>query len=520
MKRKCKTLGGRFLAFLLTAVFVVIVQGFPTLAQTTSPANPVHDCTQNNSGSDKTEWSYIYFGSYPQTEVTGEALTAAITGASYNASGDAWVNGTKYRRISKDDVNHSRNFKSSGYRYFKWERIRWRVLQNDGSTLFVLADKGLDCKKFNQYLNTNGATSTNTWDVSWLRTWLNDSFYRIAFSSKEQEAVVEQALRNPGNPYLGTKGGQDTRDLIYLLSAKDSTNRSYGFCEDPYVHSSSRKVQVSDYAYAMGAYAKEADSSGKINACHWWLRSQTNYYSNVYVTSEGIADPKFGARGIDDSCAVVPAMHIQLSSDCWLLSDDGTSGDGGSNEVSDGSDKPDKPETTVSSITISAPTKKVAAGKKLTLKTTLLPLNAANKEVSWESSNTKYATVSRRGIVTTKKAGAGKTVMITARAKDGSGVKASVRIRIMKNAVTNIRIKNAPKTLKVGKSVKLKAAIKTNGSNANKTVKWESLNKKYATVNSSGKVTAKAAGKGKTVTIRVSSTDGTKRSARISIRIR
>lgn len=45
------------------------------------------------------KWSYIYFGSYPQTEVAGDDLTDAIKNASYNASGDATVNGVKYRRI-------------------------------------------------------------------------------------------------------------------------------------------------------------------------------------------------------------------------------------------------------------------------------------------------------------------------------------------------------------------------------------------------------------------------------------
>ncbi len=94
---------------------------------------------------DKTDWSYVYFGSYPQSEVTGAALTKAITGAAYDANGDAWVDGVKYRRISKNDTNYDGHFGDSAYRYFKWERIRWKVLQNDGSTLFVLADLGLDC---------------------------------------------------------------------------------------------------------------------------------------------------------------------------------------------------------------------------------------------------------------------------------------------------------------------------------------------------------------------------------------
>ena len=37
-------------------------------------------------------------------------LTSAITGASYDTNGDAWVEGMKYRRISKEDTNYLANY--------------------------------------------------------------------------------------------------------------------------------------------------------------------------------------------------------------------------------------------------------------------------------------------------------------------------------------------------------------------------------------------------------------------------
>ena len=70
------------------------------------PANPVHYCAKQEDGIDITDWSYIYFGSYPQSEVTGDALTLENTEDSYDENGDAWVDGRKYRRISKKDVLH------------------------------------------------------------------------------------------------------------------------------------------------------------------------------------------------------------------------------------------------------------------------------------------------------------------------------------------------------------------------------------------------------------------------------
>lgn len=172
----------------------------------------------------------------------------------------------------------------------------------------------------------------------------------------------------------------------------------------------------------------------------------------------------------------------------------------------------------VKKITLSADSKNIAAGKKVTVKAAVTPANAANKSVTWKSSNTKWATV-KNGVVTTKKAGAGKTVTITATAKDGSGVKGTIKIKIMKNAVTKITLKAKAKKVKVGKKVTVKATVKTNGKKVNKKLAWKSSNTKWATVNSKGVVTAKKAGAGKTVTITATATDGTKKSAKVKIKI-
>lgn len=174
----------------------------------------------------------------------------------------------------------------------------------------------------------------------------------------------------------------------------------------------------------------------------------------------------------------------------------------------------------VTKITISGISKKIAVGKKIQLKATVLPKNAANPSVKWKSSNTKYATVSKTGKVTLKKAGIGKTVTITATAADGSGVKSTYKIKIMRHAVKGIIVKAPSKTLKAGKSMTLKTTIKTSGKSVNKTLEFSSSNTKYATVNKKGKVTAKKAGKGKTVTITVTSTDGTNKKAKVKIKIK
>lgn len=330
---KTKT-GKRLISLLLTAAMLITAYQVPTQAET-SPANPVHHCTGKNDGTDYTNWSYVYFGSYPQTEVTGSALTSDITGASYDANGDAWVGGVKYRRMKKSDANYSST--SSGYfswngendyHYFKWERIRWRVLSNDGSTLFVAADRGLDCKDYHD------PGISITWENCTLRSWLNSSFYNTAFSSAEQGAIISQNVMNEDNPCYGKEGGNNTMDNVYLLSIGEVTDPSYGFCKTYNTYSASRRLKPSDYAHARGAWTDtDSDYAGN---CYWWLRSPGFITGNVAgVDNYGYVN-RSGSNVNYSLVAVVPALHINLSSDLWSMADDGSSGEGGGSGSGDG----------------------------------------------------------------------------------------------------------------------------------------------------------------------------------------
>ena len=347
-----------------------------------SPANPVHHCTKQNDGSDTTDWSYVYFGSYPQTEVTGDALTTAITGASYDGNGDAWVDGVKYRRISKSDTNNDTYFGDAQYRYFKWERIKWRVLKNDGSTLFLAADKGLDCKDYNEVY-------TSTWEDCTLRSWLNNEFYGTAFSSGEQTAIAAQDVVNEDNPDYNTEGGNDTRDNVYLLSIGEVTNSEYGFCEDYNTYSVSRRIQASDYAHARGGYISTG-STYKGNSW-WWLRSSgSNAFSAADVNNNGYVD-RLGYYVIISDAVCVPALHINLSSDLWSMADDGTSGEGGNGGTAG---------ETVSSFTMSA-SASGTAGASITIpgKLSLSDSAAASAELLQAEINKITWTSSDSGII-------------------------------------------------------------------------------------------------------------------------
>lgn len=81
--------------------------------------------------------------------------------------------------------------------------------------------------------------------------------------------------------------------------------------------------------------------------------------------------------------------------------------------------------------------------------------------------------------------------------------------KVLPTKVSKITLKGVSKKIAAGKSVQLAATVSPSKA-ANKAVKWTSSNKKYATVNSKGKVTTKAAGRGKTVKITATAADGSK----------
>ena len=175
-----------------------------------------------------------------------------------------------------------------------------------------------------------------------------------------------------------------------------------------------------------------------------------------------------------------------------------------------------KTEIKAKSIKIVAKSHLLAVGKKRQLKIKTTP-KTVKTAVIWKSSNKKYATVNKNGKVLAKRAGRGKQVVITAIAKDGSGVKATYKIRIPKGVVKKIKITGS-KNVKAGKTVKLKAkVIGTKG--YYKKVTWISSNPEIATVTFSGKVKVAKNAKNKKVKITARVLDGAGKKAVYTILI-
>jgi len=122
----------------------------------------------------------------------------------------------------------------------------------------------------------------------------------------------------------------------------------------------------------------------------------------------------------------------------------------------------------------------IMKGKTVTLAATVYPSSLTDKTVTWESSNTKVATVTTAGKVKGVKAG---TATITC-TSNATGLKATCAVNVVKGFVN---LNKTEVCVQKGKTTTLKATV-TPETLTDKSVTWESSDKSIATVTSAGKV--------------------------------
>lgn len=158
--------------------------------------------------------------------------------------------------------------------------------------------------------------------------------------------------------------------------------------------------------------------------------------------------------------------------------------------------------TLVTGVTLNKTSATITVGDTVSLTATVSPGSAANKAVTWASSNTSVATVSN-GVVTAKSAG---TAKITVTTKDGNKTATcTVTVKPAVINVTGITLNKTTSTMEIGKTLTLTATVSPSNA-SNKNVTWKSDNTAVATV-VNGVVTAKSVG---TANITVTTEDGKK----------
>ena len=166
--------------------------------------------------------------------------------------------------------------------------------------------------------------------------------------------------------------------------------------------------------------------------------------------------------------------------------------------------EPTPPVVSVTGVTLNKTSTSIQVGGTETLTATVSPKDAANKKVTWKSSNAAIASVDANGKVTGVKAG---EATITVTTEDG-GKTATCKVTVSDKEikVTGVKLNKSETSLLVGGNETLTATVLPEDA-TNQNVTWKSDKPEIATVDANGKVTAVKVGE---ATITVTTEDGGK----------
>ena len=261
----------------------------------------------------------VEFGSYPRSKVTEQSLLDTLNTLTTGADNSVAYGQAMYKRVyftqytanyttAPPDAAHSYQDDNGYYintvYWFKYEPVRWRVLSNAGGELFLLTEELLLPYPYNL------TYEDVTWETCDLRLWLNSDFYDNAFSLSERLKIKTSSLVNEDNPWLGTEGGNNTQDKLFIPGYNETTNTGYGFSAS--VNSDAKRMtEGTDYAKCRGLYVDAVTGKSP-----WMLRvpGESQGTLGSVLVNGSIWDGEFYTSVHNACLGVRPAFRINLTS--------------------------------------------------------------------------------------------------------------------------------------------------------------------------------------------------------------
>ena len=240
---------------------------------------------------------------------------------------DVVYNGEKYRGVAIDEYRtrwtgllprfpwisqYAAGYSKGEVYWFKYEPVTWIVI--DPEEGLVLAELVLDAQPFNQLIYYNAADdllfvdpemtkSASDWNHSYLRRWMNGTFFDTAFDESQKANVKTSTLKNDKDGAGYYVGFADSEDRLFALSSPEIGYYYSSDCmQDP---------RSTDYSFSQG---KKYNLNWSYPITWWsrssWLVSHDEYfegYSNLEVYGAANLDP---AAPDDASVGVRPAMRL------------------------------------------------------------------------------------------------------------------------------------------------------------------------------------------------------------------
>lgn len=131
------------------------------------------------------------------------------------------------------------------------EPIEWLVLDRQEDHVLLLSLKALDCVDF----GTKGHYFVS-WEDSFIRVWLNEEFYSLAFSDTEKLLIAP--VDTEEEEYALTDG-DESADRVFLLSETEAERCLPG--------DAAKQCCCTQYAIDNGSWHTP------FSICRWWLRT-------------------------------------------------------------------------------------------------------------------------------------------------------------------------------------------------------------------------------------------------------
>ena len=230
------------------------------------------------------EGDYFYFGEYPQSLKAADVTIredVAVDSRGYYLGSDGYY----YAKVTANPCGNDYTFENGNTRvvngevyYFKVEPIKWRMLYGEEGNFYdilcesIIANRAYDSVS-NNYLDSD------------VREWLNDMFYKTAFTDFQKQYIMESAVDNSAATTgynTNTNACANTNDKIYLPSYSTVTNTAYGFLNDPNLSDPNRTKFVTDHARATGAWTNMSEWDSNTGNGIWMLRSPTEN-SSIFI---------------------------------------------------------------------------------------------------------------------------------------------------------------------------------------------------------------------------------------------
>lgn len=245
----------------------------------------------------------VTFGSYPQARVSDTTLIASLEAKAGGlpSTSDKWKDcsgvtdmvyvdveeaGKKYRGIYfaayRDSGTGTTLQSDNGYYtntayWFEYQPIEWTVLEEKDGKAFILCKLAIDSQAFD--------LASVSYDMSSIRTWINQDFYNAAFNKLQQAAIADTSIN-----------GSNLK--VFIPSELEITQKL--------TSASECQRAATDYSKAMGQYV-DGSSIG-----WWWLRDASSMMADR-VSRIKVDGTLAYISSFTNSGGVVPALWLTLA---------------------------------------------------------------------------------------------------------------------------------------------------------------------------------------------------------------